>query len=134
MSDKAGCLVFRLERLAVDLGVRVGEVALDVLDRAGIGDHDSALAALLHLEQDFVFDLHIPGKVEVAGLDHGARGRDRIAAAFHFEGVEVRPVRHVIVRIDLATDEVARPEIDENVGAGADGFQVSRRIARLGAM
>ena len=92
-----------------------------------------ALAALLEALQDLVLDLHVPGVVVFAGLDHGARRRDRVAAALHLDGVEVRPVGHVVVGVDLAADHVARLEVDELVGAGADRLQVGRRVARLGA-
>ena len=39
--------------------------------------------------QDLVLDLHVPGEVVLAGLQHGARRRDRVAAALHLDGVEV---------------------------------------------
>ena len=90
-----------------------------------------ALAALLEAQQDLVLDLHVPGEVVLAGLQHRARRRDGVAAALHLDRVEVRPVRHVVVGIDLAADHVARLEVDEHVGAGADRLEVGRRLARL---
>ena len=48
-------------------------------------------------------------------------------------GVEVRPVGDVVVGIELAPDDVARLEVDEPVGPGADRLEVGRRVARLGA-
>ena len=93
-----------------------------------------ALAALLHALEDLVLDLQVPGVVVLAGLDDRARGRDRVAAALHLDGVEVRPVGHVVVRVELAPDDVAGLEVDEPVGAGADRLQVGRRLARLAAL
>ena len=119
--------------LAVDLGPRIGAVELDVLDEARILDVDAALAALLQAREDLVLDLHVPGEVELAGLQHGARRRDRVAAALHLDGVEVRAVLDVVVRVDHAGHHVARLEVLEHVGAGADRLEVGRRLARLGA-
>ena len=59
---------------------------------------DLALAALLEAQQDLVLDLQVPGEVVFAGLQHGARRRDRVAAALHLDRVEIGPVRHVVVR------------------------------------
>ena len=92
-----------------------------------------ALAALLEAQQDLVLDLHVPGEVVFAGLQHRARRRHRVAAALHLERVEVRPVVHVVVRVDDARHHVARLEVLEHVGAGADRLEVGRRVARLGA-
>ena len=117
--------------LAVDLGPRIGGVELDVLDAAALAEDDAALAALLQAQQDLVLDLQVPGEVELAGLQHGARRRDRIAAALHLDGVEMRPVLHVVVRVDDAGHHVARLEVLELVGTGADRLEVGRRIARL---
>ena len=88
--------------LAVDLLPRIGVVELDVLDVAAGHDVGLALAALLHALEDLVLDLHVPGVVELAGLDDGAGGRDRVAAALHLDGVEVRAVGHVVGRVELA--------------------------------
>ena len=44
------------------------------------------------------------------------------------------PVGHVVVRVELAADDVARTEVDELVGAGADGLEVVRRFAGLVAL
>ena len=120
--------------LAVHLLPGIGGVELNVLDAAGRQDHDVALAGCLQPLEDLVLHLHVPGEVVLAGLQHGARGRHRVAAAFHLDGVEVRPVLHVVVRVDLALHHVARLEIDEQIGAGADRRQVRRRLAGLGAL
>ena len=120
--------------LAVDLGIGVGEVERDELDVAADRVDGPALAALLQPQQDLVFHLHVPGVIIFAGLDDGARRRDGIAAAFHFDRVEVGAVRHVVVGIEFAADEVARLELDELVGAGADGRQIVRGLAGLGAL
>ena len=120
--------------LAVDLGVGVGEVERDEFDIAAHRIDGLALAALLEAQQDLVLHLHVPGKVIFAGLDHRARRRDGIAAALHLDRVEVGTVGHVVVGIELAADQVARLELDEFVGAGADGLEVVRRLAGLGAL
>ena len=120
--------------LAVDLLPGVGVVELDVLDVAAGGDVDAALAARLQPLQDLVLDLHVPGKIVFAGLQHRARGRHRIAAALHLDGVEIRPVGHVVVRVDLAVHQIAGIERHEHVGAGADRRQVRRRLARFGRL
>ncbi len=115
--------------LAVDLGPRIGRVELDVLDIAAVRHVGLALAALFQPQQDLVLDLQVPGVVVFAGLQHGACRRDRVAAALHLDGVEVRPVRHVVVRIEFAAHHVARLEVDEPVRAGADRLEVRRRVA-----
>ena len=98
-------------------------------------DLDLALAARLQPLEDFVLHLHVPGEVVLAGLQHGARGRDRVAAALHLDRVEVGPVRHVVVRVDLALHQIARLEVDERVGPGADRLDrlagASRDLAPL---
>ena len=94
---------------------------------------DPALAALLQPLQDLVLDLQVPGEVVLAGLQHRARRRDGVAAALHLDGVEERPVGLVVVRVDHARHHVARLEVLELVGAGADRLEVGRRLARLGA-
>ena len=43
------------------------------------------------------------------------------------------PVLHVVVGVDDAGDQVARLEVLELVGPGADRLEVGRRLARLGA-
>ena len=50
----------------------------------------------------------------------GARCRGRIATALQLDAVEVRPVRRVVVAVDLTAQQVARFEVDEAVRAGAD--------------
>src|SRR5207249_6391776 len=82
--------------LAVDLSQRVGEVEKDLLDTAAPGDVETALAALLHPPEHVVLDLHVPGEVVLAGLDHRALGGHGAAAALHLEPIEERPVRFVI--------------------------------------
>src|SRR5262245_43411099 len=67
------------------------------------------------------------------GLQDGAGRRDVVATALDLERVEEGAVRDVVVRIDLGADEVARLEIDEPVGPGADGAEIGGRLARLGA-
>ncbi len=84
--------------------------------------------------QQFVLDLHVPGEIVFAGLQHRPRRRHRIAAALHLDRVEIGAVRHVIVRVDLAADDVARLEVDEHVRTGADRREICRRLARAGAL
>ena len=45
----------------------------------------------------------------------------------------MRPVRRVVVAVDLAAQEIAGLELDELVRPGADRSQVRRRVARVGA-
>ena len=45
----------------------------------------------------------------------------------------MRPVGDVVVGIDFGAEHVARLEIHEHIGAGADRLQIVRRLARLGA-
>jgi len=85
--------------LAVDLLPGVGLVELDVLGRTGRPDLDASLAALLEAQEDVVLHLHVPGVVVLTGLQHGAGGRGRVAAALHLDGVEERPVRLVVRRV-----------------------------------
>ena len=119
--------------LAVDLGIGIGEVQRDEFGVAADRIDGLALAALFQPQQDVVFHLDVPAEIILAGLDDGARGRDGIAAALHLDRVEVGAVRHVVVGIELAADDIARLELDEFVGAGADGGEVVRGLAGLGA-
>ena len=96
-------------------------------------DRHLALAGGFQALEDLVFDLQVPGEVVFAGLQHRTRGRDGVAAALHFHGVEVRPVGHVVARIGLAAQHVTRLEIDELVRPGAHWLDVGRVLARLGA-
>src|SRR4029077_18008332 len=93
--------------LAVHLAQRIGEIAEDVLDLAAPGDVDPALASLLHPPEHVVLDLHVPGKVVLARLDHRARRRYGVAPALHLDPIEERPVGLVITREDLTADDVA---------------------------
>ena len=127
-----GCLEAR--PLAVHFAVGIGEVALDVLDAAGRIDLGSPLAALLQPPQDIVLHLDVPGEVELAGLQHGPGRRGGVPAALHLDRVEERPVGRVVVGVDVAAHDVARPEVDELVGPGADRLEVGRRLPALGAL
>ena len=119
--------------LAIHLGPRIREVALDVLHAPGHPDVYPSLAPLLEPTQDVVLDLHVPGVVVLACLEHCARRRGRIAAALHLQRVEERPVGDVVAGVHLGADQVARPEVDEAVGPGADGLEVGGGFARLRA-
>jgi hypothetical protein len=81
-----------------------------VFDGAAGINLDVSAAGLFQALQDFVFDLHVPGVVVFAGLQHGAGGRHRVAPALHLDRVEVRPIGLVIIGIELAGDEIARIE------------------------
>jgi len=67
----------------------------------------TCLSRALEPGQDFVFDLQIPGVIIFAGLQHGARGRHRVAAALDFKRIEVRPVA-TCSPVELGADNVAR--------------------------
>ncbi|GCC47671.1 hypothetical protein chiPu_0032160, partial [Chiloscyllium punctatum] len=120
--------------LAVDFGVRIGEVDRNELDVAADREQRLALAALFQALQNLVFDLDVPGEIIFAGLDHRARRGDGIAASLHLDRVEEWTVGHVVVGVELATDQIARFELDEFVGAGTDGFQIVGRLAGLAAL
>src|SRR6266699_1822444 len=92
--------------LAVDLYIGIAEIKEDGLN---IGTHrinGLALASVFEAQQHLVFDLDIPGEVVLSGLNDGSRCRDGIAAALHLDTVEIGPIGHVIVRVELATDKV----------------------------
>ena len=115
--------------LAVDFLPGVRLVELDVLGIAGGPDLDTSLAALLEAAEDVVLHLQVPGVVVLAGLEHGPRGRGRVAAALHLEGVEERAVRHVIGLVDLGPHDVAGLELHELVRPGAHRLDVGGRLA-----
>jgi hypothetical protein len=102
-----------------------------VLDAPGGRDVDAALAALLEATKDVVLDLHVPGVVELPGLQHGPGGRHGVAAPLHLDLVEERPVRQVVLGMELRVDHVPRLEVDEPVGSGADRLEVGRGFSRL---
>ena len=115
--------------LAVDLDGRVGRVEQQELEVVPEDDVDAALAAVFEPLQQFVLDLEIVGIVVFARLQHGARRRDRVAAALQFDGVEERPVREMVGLVALAAQRIAGAEIDEGVRARADRGEVRRRVA-----
>ena len=100
-----------------------------MLDVAAQDDVDAPLAALLEPQEDVVLDLHVPGVVELGGLDDRSRGRGSVAAALELEGVEERPVGHVVRRVELTAHDVTRLEIHETERPGADGLEVGRCLA-----
>src|SRR5262249_22268392 len=114
--------VSRLEAraLAVHLAPRVGEVTLDVLDVAGRIDLGSAFAPLLETLKNVVLDLNPPSQCVLTRLEYGARGGGGVTAALHLDAVEEGAVGHVVARIDLPANDIARPEVHEAVGAGSD--------------
>src|SRR6516225_11977388 len=120
--------------LAIDRGRRIAAVELDVLDVAALRNMDVTFSANLEPLEDLIFDLHVPGIVVLAGLQHSASRRNGIAAALHLDGVKVRLIRHMIVRIEFASHDVSRIENDELIRTGADWLEVSRRIARFVAL
>ena len=122
--------------LAVDLGPGIGVVDLDMLDIAAREDLRSAarLAVVFEPHEDLVLDLHVPGVIVFAGLDHRARRRYRVAATLHLDRVEIGPVGQVVIRVALARHEIAGLEVDKFVGAGADRLQIGRRVARGAAL
>ena len=135
-SLNSGCCVLGLER-SPSTSVH-GSVLLSWMCSIARLWHDlgatPGVAAVFQPDKDLVLDLHVPGVVVLAGLDHGARRRNGVAAALHLDRVEIRPVGDMIGGIALASDHVARFELDKPVRAGADRLQVCRRIARIGAL
>jgi hypothetical protein len=95
-----------------------------MLDRHPGNDLDLALGigAVFKFQKYLVLDLRVPGKVEIAGLDHRTGRRHRIPAALHFDGVEIRPVGHVVIAVALAFDEITGREIDEPIGTSSNGL------------
>ena len=67
------------------------------------------------------------------GLQHRAGSRHDVAAALHLHGVEERPVRDVIARVELRPDRVAGLEIHVPVRPGAHRLEIGGRLAGLGA-
>src|SRR5262249_53993944 len=125
---------FEARALAVDLFVGVRLIALDVLDVTALRRLELPAAALLHAAHDLFLDLHVPCVVVLTGLYDRAPGRHGVAAALHLDRVEVRPVGHVIGRVQLAADDIAGLEVDELVRARADRLEVGRRLPRLAAL
>src|SRR5262249_6247296 len=117
--------------LAVDLGPRIGAVDLDVLDPAALHDLSASfgVAGVFEFDKDFVLDLHIPGIVVLAGLNHRARRRYGVAAAFHLDRVEIRPVGDVVGRIAFALYQIARRELDKPVRTGSHRLHVRWSLA-----
>ena len=105
-----------------------------MLDVAALHDVDAAAPGLLQPLEDLVLDLQVPGVVELSGLQDGPGRRGGVTAALHLDGVEEGPVGHMVARVQLAADDVARLEVDEPVGPGADRLEVARRFPRLGAL
>src|SRR5215470_8746039 len=112
--------------LAVDLGPGIGGVELDVLDAAAFAEDHAALAALLQAREDLVLDLHVPAEVELAGLQYRARGRCRVAAALHLDGVEILPLQLVGVAEDSHAGQPRGLEVQELQGPGADRLEIVR--------
>ena len=125
----------RLDRRSLPVHVlqRVGVVELDALDRAAGCHVHVALAALLEALEDLVGDLQVPGEIELAGLEDRARRRGGVASPLHLDVVEERTIGHVIIRVDLAADDVAGLEVHESIWPGADGGEIRGGLARLGA-
>src|SRR5262249_25163814 len=111
---------------AVGLGRRIAGVGLGGLNAAALGNMDAAFPASLETLEDFVLDLHVPGVVVLAGLQHSAGRRDGIAAALHLDGIKVWPVRRVVIWVEFTPHYIARIESDELVGTGADRLEVGR--------
>ena len=133
-SVSRGCGALRLERSPSTS--REGSVWLHWMKLTPLlgMESDAALAALLDPPQDLLLHQHVVGEVVLAGLQHRAGRPHRVAAALDLELVEERPVRHVVALVDLRADEVARPELGEPVGAGADRGEHADRLARARAL
>ena len=75
--------------LAIHFDPRVGRVELNVLDAASRCDNNCALSACFEAFQHFVLDLHIPGVVVLAGLQHGSCRGDGITTPLELDGIEI---------------------------------------------
>ena len=120
----------RAGALAIDLRPGIGAVELNVFDPAAPQDVDAALgiAAVFQFDEDLVLDLHVPGIVVLAGLDHRARRRHRVAPALHFDRVEIGPVGYMVRGIALALDEITGLEVDKPVGTGSHRLEIRWRF------
>src|SRR5215469_11707178 len=128
-------LPFRLRAraLTVHVGPGIGVVDRNMLDRHPWYDFDAALriGAVLEFEEDFILDLRVPRKIEIAGLNYGARRRHRVPTALQLDRVKIRPIGHMVGGIPVAFDQVAGLEIDEPVRAGPHWLEVCRCLARV---
>src|SRR5215831_3487212 len=116
--------------LPVYFSPRVGLVDLDVHDVAPEREVELPLADRFQSHEDVVVDArHVRRIVVGAGLEHGARSGHRVTAALHLDGLEERPVRNVIARIDLGPYEVAGFEVEASIRSSPDRPQVRRRLA-----
>ena len=121
--------------LAIHLGPRIALVALNEAHATRWDREDAALAAaLFDAAEDVLFHQDVVCEVVLTGLQHGADRARRIPAALDVETVEVRAVRHVVRRVDLGPDPVARLELHQLVGPGADRLHHADGVARAGAL
>ncbi len=110
------------------VGRGVGKVHLDPLDQRAEGGDRLSLARLGHLGDHVGGELQVPGIVELAGLEHCAPGRGRVAAALEGDLGEGGLCRVAVVRVGREGDHVVRLELVDHERAGADRIEV-----RLGA-
>jgi hypothetical protein len=78
------------------------------------------------------FHLHVPGIVELAGLQHGACGGCGIPAPFELHAIKEGAVAPMVGGIALVQGDIAGLEVDHFVWACADGLQIVGGVAGLG--
>src|SRR3989442_14016768 len=92
-SESVGCVVLALERSPSTS--RQGSVLLSwMCSGLPVGHTTMRPLPPCSSRRRIVLHLHVPRVVELAGLQHGARGGGRVAAALHLDAVEEGPVEH----------------------------------------
>ena len=94
------------------------------LDHAAERRDDLSPPRRSHGGEDFRLDLEVPGVVELAGLQHGARRRNGVAAAFQQNRGEGRLVGVAVVVVHFVQDDVVRAEFLHLEGAGAERAEI----------
>src|SRR6185503_16359894 len=102
---------------------------LDELRAAAGSEDDAALAASFESLEDVVLDLHVPGEVVFARLEHRAGGGGGVPAALQLDLIEGGAPGHVIAGVELGPEGVAGPEVAVPVRPGAHRPQVGGRLA-----
>ena len=102
-----------VERALVRAETRIvaGLVDQQALHLGAEAGHHDALAGGGHLREHLGLHLQIPGVIELAGLEHGARGGRGVAAALEGGGRERRLVCLTVVLVGGVGDHVVGAEL-----------------------